>query len=379
MIITVKPKKISLFLANCQYTAAQVQQRTGADIVFNGTLYTFATMTPCMDFKADGVVYSDEEPLYEGYGWNKASTIMTRTYDMAKYDNFISSCDIIKQGKKCSVNGIAWVRGARQRTAIGWKADGSMVIYVNPYATTIDTVMNEMLTAGCVDAINLDGGGSTQISTKKYGSVYSPEGRRVQNYICVWEQTTTSSTPVSNPQTPSTSTPSAPTTSTPANNTSPVSSGNKTYWAQTPIAITHFPIDIRGDRNLNVRALPTNASKLVRTIPKGQVFATTGYASYWNKTWMRITDGYVYRAYTECGNPYAEPTTNLRKWNSGEGVRWMQWWLGQRGYRGLDKKVLGCDGQFGPNTEYALITFQREHGITPDGICGADTRRMLKA
>lgn len=364
MIITVKPKKISLFLANCQYTAAQVQQRTGADIVFNGTLYTFATMTPCMDFKADGVVYSDEEPLYEGYGWNKASTIMTRTYDMAKYDNFISSCDIIKQCKKCSVDGIAWVRGARQRTAIGWKADGSMVIYVNPYATTIDTVMNEMLAAGCVDAINLDGGGSTQISTKKYGSVYSPEGRRVQNYICVWEQTTTSSTPVSNPQ--------VPTTSTPANNSAPVS-----QWYTFPICITKFPQSARTSTLVNVRQAALSGAKVVSILPKNSTIFATGYAGIFNKNWVKIANGYLPRTSLETTQPFAKPTTTIRRGSVGEGAKWVQWELAIRGYRGTDNQVITVDGSFGVNSDYALRTFQREHNLNPDGLCGPATRKAM--
>lgn len=144
-----------------------------------------------MDFKADRIVYSDEAPLYEGYGWNNSSKVMTRTTNMATYDNFISSCNIIKQGKACSIDGIARVAGARPRTAIGWKQDGTLVIYVTPYNQTIATVTSEMLKAGCVDAINLDGGGSTQIATKKYGNIYSPEGRKVQNYLCFWEEETT--------------------------------------------------------------------------------------------------------------------------------------------------------------------------------------------
>lgn len=351
MLITIKPKKISLYLANCKYSASQVQALTGADIVLNGTLYTFATMRPCLDFKADRVVYSDETPLYEGYGWNNNATIMTRTTNMASYDNFISSCNIIKQGKACSVDGIAWVAGARQRTAIGWTKEGRMVIYVTPYNQTIATITQEMLKAGCVDAINLDGGASTQIATKKYGNVLSSTGRKVQNYICIWEDSI-------KPTIPKT---------------------NTSYWAQTPTAVTKFPLTIRGTVNLNVRQLPTSFSKLVRSIPKGTEFPTDGYAYSWNKAWMKISDGYVYRIYTECNQPYQEPTGDIRKGDSGEGVRWVQWWLGQRGYRGLDGKVLGCDGQFGPNTDYALRVFQREYNLTMDGICGEKTRLALKS
>ena len=355
MLIQIKPKKISLYLANCKYSASQVQGLTGADIVLNGTLYTFATMTPCLDFKADRVVYSDEAPLYEGYGWNNSSKLMTRTTNMAAYDNFISSCNIIKQGKACSVDGIAWVAGARQRTAIGWKTDGTMIIYATPYNQTIATVTQEMLNAGCIDAINLDGGASTQIATKKYGNIVSSTGRKVHNYICIWEDTVQQPTtqPVSKP--PQTS-----------------------YWKQTPNTITQFPLIVRSTTALNVRQSPTSLSKLVTTIPKGENFSVSGYASTWNKSWLKMDKGYIYRTYTECGNPYKEPTTIIRKGSSGEGARWVQWWLGAKGYHGIDGKVLGCDGQFGPNSDYALRTFQREHGLEADGQCGPQTRNKLR-
>ena len=351
MILTIKPKKISIYIAQGRYSATQVKNFTRADIVLNGTLYTFSTMKPCLDFKADGVVYSDEEPLYEGYGWNKDSRYMARTTDMQKYDNFISSCNIIKGGKACSVDGIAWVTGSRPRTAIGWKASSEMVIYVTNYNKTIAEVTSEMLKAGCVDAINLDGGGSTQIATTNYGNIYSAEGRRVQNYLCIWEEGTEQA--LSSPQ-----------ASEPASN-----------WSITPLGITKFPLIVRAERNLNMRALPTSASSLVTVVPKGKEISVIGYAI--NKQWLKVANGYLYRLYTECQNPYTPPKLSIQRGSSGEGVRWMQWQLGRKKYKGRDGNILGCDGSFGPNTEYALMCFQKNSGIKVNGICDATTREKL--
>lgn len=351
MLLTITPKKFELYLANGKYSATQVKNLTGADIVLNGTLYTFSTMKPCLDFKADGVVYSDEEPLYEGYGWNKDSAYMVRTTDMRKYDNFISSCNIIKGGKSCSVDGIAWVAGSRPRTAIGWKANSQMVIYVTNYNKTIAEVTSEMLKAGCVDAINLDGGGSTQITTTNYGSIFSPEGRKVQNYLCIWEKTTEQA-------------PTPPQTSEPASN-----------WNITPLGVTKFPLVVRAERNLNMRALPTSASSLVTVIPESKEISVIGYAL--NKQWLKTNEGYIYRLYTECQNPYTPPKLSIQKGSSGEGVRWMQWQLGRKKYKGQDSNILGCDGSFGPNTKYALMCFQKDNGLKVNGICDATTREKL--
>lgn len=60
--------------------------------------------------------------------------------------------------------------GAAPRTAIGVKEDGSMVIYTidgrqngHSYGVQLKTLAKRMQELGCIDAINLDGGGSTSI------------------------------------------------------------------------------------------------------------------------------------------------------------------------------------------------------------------------
>ena len=60
-----------------------------------------------------------------------------------------------------------------------------MVIYCEQKGATIEKVQDVMLQYGCYDAINLDGGGSTQIATNSYGNLTS--SRRVGNYLCIWE------------------------------------------------------------------------------------------------------------------------------------------------------------------------------------------------
>lgn len=61
--------------------------------------------------------------------------------------------------------------GAAPRTAVGIKADGNIIFYVidgrqkgYSYGTQLSTLALRMKELGCVDAINLDGGGSTSIA-----------------------------------------------------------------------------------------------------------------------------------------------------------------------------------------------------------------------
>lgn len=71
--------------------------------------------------------------------------------------------------------------------------------------------------------------------------------------------------------------------------------------------------------------------------------------------------------------PFAEPMTNLKQGNKGDGVKWLQWHL--RAY-GADIEL---DGDFGPATRSALVKFQTAKGLVADAICGTATRSALKA
>lgn len=63
--------------------------------------------------------------------------------------------------------------------------------------------------------------------------------------------------------------------------------------------------------------------------------------------------------------PYVKPT--LKKGSKGPDVTELQNDLLQLGYR---LPQYGADGSFGNETRNALILFQKDNGLTPDGICG---------
>lgn len=94
--------------------------------------------------------------------------------------------------------GSGFEAGIAPRTAIGIKADGNIIMYTldgrqndYSYGATITNLAYRMKELGCVDAINLDGGGSTVMSVLLGGSdnfevVNSPSDgspRSVANYI----------------------------------------------------------------------------------------------------------------------------------------------------------------------------------------------------
>ncbi|MBQ8616426.1 MAG: peptidoglycan-binding protein [Clostridia bacterium] len=69
--------------------------------------------------------------------------------------------------------------------------------------------------------------------------------------------------------------------------------------------------------------------------------------------------------------PYAEPTSNLKKGATGDGVRWIQWMLTKCGY---SVGSAGIDGKFGSDTRSAVRSFQEDKKISVDGIVGSLTR-----
>lgn len=72
------------------------------------------------------------------------------------------------------------------------------------------------------------------------------------------------------------------------------------------------------------------------------------------------------------GNPYPEPTKNIKLNSKGNDVRWLQYELNQHGYK------LIVDGIAGNLTIGALMDYQKKNNLVPDGICGALTRASLK-
>lgn len=71
-------------------------------------------------------------------------------------------------------------------------------------------------------------------------------------------------------------------------------------------------------------------------------------------------------------NPYTKPSITLRKGSRGNCVKWLQWQLNK--VAGTNLKI---DGDFGSSTRLAVIHFQSNNGLSPDGVVGIQTRNKL--
>lgn len=74
----------------------------------------------------------------------------------------------------------------------------------------------------------------------------------------------------------------------------------------------------------------------------------------------------------EKGNPYQLTKRSLTTGSKGESVKWLQYELNEHGAN------LTIDGVFGKQTKLAVLLFQKDHGLTQDGIAGPKTFAALQ-
>ena len=235
MIAYCKPIKISIYVNSARKTAAQIQRELNCDVLINGGLFD-GNFKPCCWLKADGKLLHSEAWGDFGFGWDSNTLVMDSTANIGKYRNFISCVALMKDGAYLTLSYPAALGGKRGRSAIGVRQDGQVVVWCTSdgaYALTPEQLQVEMKNLGCVSALMLDGGGSSQCIFP-IGSVASQ--RIVQNYIAIWTQ----DTQTANPQIP------ACPYAEPTHNVRWGSIGSGAKWVQWQLTRKGFPCDVDG-------------------------------------------------------------------------------------------------------------------------------------
>ena len=184
MIATVKAARIAIYINSAKKTLAQVKAETGCTHIINGGL--FENWKACCQLKANGKVYADDGYKYWGFSWTDVNDFGMEVVPCAK-PSYIACVDILRNGKSGDMNVNSQIKGSRQRTAIGIDKDKNIVLYCTQAGRTPEQVRDEMKAAGCVDAVMLDGGLSSQCDLDGWVLTAS---RRVHNFICVWADKT---------------------------------------------------------------------------------------------------------------------------------------------------------------------------------------------
>lgn len=138
------------------------------------------------------------------------------------------------------------------------------------------------------------------------------------------------------------------------------------------------------DGFLNIRDSASTSGKVVAELNNGYAVTILGTSGNWYKVSFTLDGkkltGYSHKDYIKIVTakakcPYAEPTATLRQGDSGESVKWLQWYLYKLGYM----KESSIDGEFGPTTLGAVKQFQTDKKLGVDGLVGPATRSALKS
>ena len=136
---------------------------------------------------------------------------------------------------------------------------------------------------------------------------------------------------------------------------------------------------------LNVRSSPSTDGSVVAQVTDGFKLYIVGTSGDWYKVTFTLEGksytGYVHSDYVTVSPieqketcPYTEPTATVKQGDTGNSVKWVQWYLYKLGYLSSS----GLDGDFGPTTLSAVKAFQTDKGLTVDGLVGSGTRTALK-
>ena len=169
------------------YARAKEKYGRAPDLFMNAELFETETRQPASDVVCGGKVHR----LTEGYG----IAFVDNVKPVFSYKNNVNAKDyigaypvLIRNGKM-ETSEPSGIGGTRGRTAIG-VGKGNLYIALIPDGSndaTLTELRKAFINVGATDAINLDGGGSTQF--------YSPNGnhftgRKVRGFVGIWVKST---------------------------------------------------------------------------------------------------------------------------------------------------------------------------------------------
>lgn len=143
--------------------------------------------------------------------------------------------------------------------------------------------------------------------------------------------------------------------------------------AKTATATTY---KVNAKSGLNVRSGPGTNYSRYGALTYGTEVTVTGSSGAWSIFSYNGKTAYLYTEYLTPTNKNPSSMPTVRFGSSGTAVKTMQQHLMSLGYS-LPRK--GDDGYFGSETQAAVVAFQRDHGLSPDGICGPLTWEAIFA
>jgi len=152
------------------------------DIVIDGQIRNQGRFGTALAITPDNTVCFIKTPTGYGVDWSGYETVLACGPRLVR--NGRAKVNARAEGFKDS-----HVLGSATRSAVGLTRDNQLLLVSTRKAVTLEKLAYIMVSLGCVDAINMDGGASTAIYYRDH--VLISPGRPLTNIIAVYENTAT--------------------------------------------------------------------------------------------------------------------------------------------------------------------------------------------
>ena len=188
MVDTFDCARAQIYHNTGKLTPAQIKAKTGCTHIINGYLFNgrFVPVGWCV---IDGKVISRDK--YQDWGVSIGSDGKPQMLT-DRGGSFLSGVPILKAGSKLYRGLTPDVARPAARTAVGWMPNGKVCLWCDKTSLTREQLQNKLLGLGVVDALMLDGGGSTQ-GIFPGGKVIS--SRKVPTLLLFWERKAATANP----------------------------------------------------------------------------------------------------------------------------------------------------------------------------------------
>lgn len=179
-------EKIELFVNVAKRPMAEIKVLLGCDHIMNAGFFNTSTFKPVFGLTVQGRVLSTGGNPY-GYAFDGGKIAFSYGNNV-KYPNFVAGYPcLLTSGQVAWDKDPAGLEGDRGRSAMGLTQDSLVLRCVPDVDGTSDYTLQELAAdmrgLGCINAINLDGGGSSQCDFAGQQIISS---RIVHSFLCVW-------------------------------------------------------------------------------------------------------------------------------------------------------------------------------------------------
>mgnify|MGYP002769959199 CR=1 FL=1 len=175
--------KAQIYHNTGKLTPAQIKAKTGCTHIINGYLFN-DRFQPVGWTVIDGKVISRDK--YQDWGVSIGSDGRPQMLT-DRGGAFLSGVPLLKSGARLKRNLTPDVARRAARTAVGWMPNGKVCLWCDKTSLTRNQLQDKLLGLGVVDALMLDGGGSTQ-GIFPGGKVVST--RKVPTLLLFWQAET---------------------------------------------------------------------------------------------------------------------------------------------------------------------------------------------